>query len=91
MRVAPLAVVDYYTPGSIELANAIGVAAAHHDCLLLKNHGIVCFGDSLSQAVDRAGELEETARLCFLLRQEKLRILTQTEQADILRVYRPKA
>jgi ribulose-5-phosphate 4-epimerase/fuculose-1-phosphate aldolase len=87
MRVAPLAVIDYYMPGSSELAAAIGEAAAAHDCLLLRNHGLVCLGRTLAEAVDRAEELEETARLYFLLRGEKVRLLRPAERQRIARAY----
>jgi ribulose-5-phosphate 4-epimerase/fuculose-1-phosphate aldolase len=87
MRVAPLAVVPYFRPGSSELAHALEAAAAHHDSILLRNHGLVCLGRSFAEAVDRAEELEETARLHFLLRGERVRHLTPEEQADIRRVF----
>ena len=87
MRVAPLAIIDYFRPGSDELAVAIGRAASNHDCLLLRNHGVVCLGRTISEAVDRAEELEETARLYFLLRGEKLRLLTAAERQDIARTF----
>lgn len=87
MRVAPLGVVPYFRPGSDELAEAIGKAAERHDSLLLRNHGLVCLGRSFGEAVDRAEELEETARLHFLLRGERVRRLTEEEQAEIRRVF----
>lgn len=87
MRVAPLAVVGYFTPGSEELAAAIGRAAAEHNCLLLRNHGMVCLGRTMPEAVDRAEELEETARLYFLLRGEKTRLLTPVEHHRIARAF----
>lgn len=87
MRVAPVAVVPYFRPGSEELGAAIGQAARDHDTILLRNHGLVCLGRSLEEAVDRTDELEETARLYFLLRGEKLRELTAGQQAEIARVF----
>jgi ribulose-5-phosphate 4-epimerase/fuculose-1-phosphate aldolase len=76
MRVAPLAVLPYFKPGSPDLALAIeSVAAAHHS-LLLRNHGLICAGATLSEAGDRAEELEQTARLHFILRGERVRPLT---------------
>lgn len=88
MRVAPLAIVPYFRPGSDELAEAIEKAARKHDSILLRNHGSVCTGRTFSEAVDRAEELEETARLHLLLRGEKLRRLTPAEQAEIRRTFR---
>ncbi|HYG08740.1 MAG TPA: 3-oxo-tetronate 4-phosphate decarboxylase [Pyrinomonadaceae bacterium] len=79
MRVAPLAVLPYYKPGSPDLARAIeGVAPAHHS-MLLRNHGLICAGATLSEASDRAEELEQTARLHFILRGERVRPLSPAD------------
>jgi ribulose-5-phosphate 4-epimerase/fuculose-1-phosphate aldolase len=91
MRVAPLAVIPYFRPGSPELAAAVGEAARDHDCMLLGNHGLVCLGRTMEEAADRAYELEETAKLAFLLHGRQTRVLTQDEQDDILRVFLQKA
>lgn len=80
MRVAPLAVVPYFRPGSPELAQAIEHVAAAHACMLLRNHGLICAGTTLPEAADRAEELEQSARLHFLLRGERVR---QLSHADI--------
>ncbi|MFN3322704.1 MAG: class II aldolase/adducin family protein [Bryobacteraceae bacterium] len=83
MRVAPMAVVPYFRPGSAELAEAVGKASVGHNTLLLRNHGMICFGVTLSEAIDRTEELEETCKLHFLLRGERLRELTPAELADL--------
>lgn len=90
MRVAPLAVLPYFRPGSEGLAAAVGEAAVAHDSLLLRNHGVICLGSALEEAVDRTEELEETAKLWFLTRNEKLRLLTAAERADIERTFRKR-
>lgn len=90
MRVAPLGIVGYHCPGSAELAAAVERAAASHDCLLLRNHGLITLGATLNEAVDRAEELEETARLYFLLRGERTRALTAAERATLAAAYPPK-
>jgi ribulose-5-phosphate 4-epimerase/fuculose-1-phosphate aldolase len=87
MRVSPLAVLPYFRPGSTDLAGAVEAAARDHDCLLLRNHGSICLGGSLSEAVDRTEELEETARLFFLLGDRPLQLLSNEDKADIRRVY----
>jgi 3-dehydro-4-phosphotetronate decarboxylase len=76
MRVAPLAVLSYFRPGSPQLTEAIERAAPDHNCLLLRNHGTVCAGVSLNAAVDAAEELEATAQLYFRLRGKRVRYLT---------------
>lgn len=83
MRVAPLAVLPYFRPGSEGLAVAVGDAAARHNCMLLRNHGVVCAGSTLSEAVDRTEELEQTARLYFILRGESVRHLTPDEVEEL--------
>ncbi len=87
MRVAPLGIVPYHRPGSVELAAAVEEAARDHDVLLLRNHGLIALGRTLEEAVDRAEELEETAKLSFLLRGERLRLLTDAEREEIVRTF----
>jgi ribulose-5-phosphate 4-epimerase/fuculose-1-phosphate aldolase len=87
MRVAPLAVLPYFRPGSEGLAAAVGEAAPRHNCMLLRNHGVVCAGSTLSEAVDRTEELEQTAQLHFLLRGERVRHLTTEEVADLKKAF----
>ncbi len=87
MRVAPLGIVPYFRPGSAELGAAVEMAAAGHDVLLLRNHGMIALGRSLDEAVDRAEELEETAKLFFLLRGEKTRRLTSEERGEIQKTF----
>jgi ribulose-5-phosphate 4-epimerase/fuculose-1-phosphate aldolase len=87
MRVAPLGIVPYHRPGSAELGAAVESAAANHNVLLLRNHGLIALGRTLDEAVDRAEELEETAKLHFLLRGEKTRRLTLEERDDISRAF----
>jgi len=90
MRVAPLGVIPYFRPGSEGLADAVGEAARTHDCLLLRNHGSICLGVTLAEAAERAIELEETARLYFLLRGEDVRRLTAGELDELRRAF-PRA
>ena len=83
MRVAPLAVIPYFRPGSLQLAVAVEAAATLHNAMLLRNHGLITIGATLDEAVDRAEELEQTARLYFTLRNEEVRHLTPEEIAEL--------
>ncbi len=67
MKVAPLPLVPYYRPGSPELVAAVASRARQAGCFLLANHGPVVTGKTLEDAVNTAEELEETAKLVFLL------------------------
>ena len=90
MRVAPLAVLPYFRPGSTALAEAIEEAAAAHHSMLLRNHGLICAGSTLSEAADRAEELEQTARLHFILRGDQTRALSPADVQELLDAFVPK-
>jgi 3-dehydro-4-phosphotetronate decarboxylase len=83
MRVGTLPLIPYYPPGDPTLADAVGAMAGKHHAVLLANHGPVVAGSSLSAAVNAVEELEETARLYLMLRQEKTRWLTPEQVAEL--------
>ena len=80
MKVAPLPLVSYYKPGSRELVEAVTDMARIAKCFLLANHGPVVTGKTLLEAVDIAEELEETAKLYFLLQGNTARMRTLTDK-----------
>ncbi len=84
MRVGKLPLVDYYPPGDTNLAEAVERLATKSHSLLLANHGPVVAGKSLDAAVNAIEELEETARLYMILRDQKTRFLTP-QQCQSLR------
>ena len=61
-------VVPYFHAGSIELAEKCGNAAKRADVLLLENHGVVAFGPSIEDAVNKTLTLEFLCRLIVLSR-----------------------
>jgi ribulose-5-phosphate 4-epimerase/fuculose-1-phosphate aldolase len=83
MRVGTLPLIPYCPPGDPTLADAVGAMAGKHHAVLLANHGPVVAGSSLSAAVNAIEELEETARLYLMLRQEKTRWLTPEQVAEL--------
>ena len=83
MRVAPLGVVDYFRPGSDDLAVAVGEKAADFDCMLMRNHGLICTGPTFADAAARAVELEETCRLYFIIRGSPVRTLSDDDIRDL--------
>jgi ribulose-5-phosphate 4-epimerase/fuculose-1-phosphate aldolase len=90
MRVGSLPLIPYYPPGDLDLAEAVRKLAGKHHAVLLANHGPVVAGDSLEAAVNAIEELEETAKLFLLLRQEKTRWLTADQVAEVRRRYPAK-
>jgi L-fuculose-phosphate aldolase len=56
----------YGTPSTDELTEAMHPFVAHHNALLMANHGAVAYGEDLWQAFDRLETLEHTARIAIL-------------------------
>lgn len=83
MRVGKLPVIPYYCPGSPQIAIALAEKTKHHKAVLLANHGVVVCGKNLQDAVDNTEELEETAKLNFLLQPYQIRHLTQNEVQEL--------
>ncbi len=83
MRVGQLPLVPYYAPGDEALARAVEKLAGAHHAVLLSNHGPVVAGTSLENATYATEELEETAKLFLMLRNESVRPLTPQQVEDL--------
>lgn len=85
MKIGRLPVIPYYKPGAAELGAAAGRLAGECGAFLLANHGSVVLGRSLAEAVNAAEELEETAKLHFLLAcsGKPVRYLSEAEIAGL--------
>ena len=87
MKIGKLALLPYYPPGDLSLANAVKQVAGRHHAVLLANHGPVVAGKDLETAVYATEELEETAKLYLMLRGEKLKILSIEQVGELHRKY----
>lgn len=87
MRVGKLPLVPYFRPGDRALADAVRVAAREHSAMLLANHGPIIAGRSLEEAVYAYEELEETAKIFFLLKDRAISPLTWEAVAELNRVF----
>jgi len=85
MQVGKLALVPYYPPGDATLADAVRKLAGRHHAVLLANHGPVVAGNSLTAAVNAIEELEQTAQLMLLLRNQPTQLLTAAQVAELNR------
>lgn len=83
MRIGTLPLVPYFRPGDRKLAAAVREAARANHAILLANHGPIVAGKSLEDAVYSYEELEETAKLFFLIGDRKASPLT-CEQVEEL-------
>jgi L-fuculose-phosphate aldolase len=48
--IGPVALAPYETPGTQEFARSVLPMAKHHNTILLQNHGIVCWSDTVTHA-----------------------------------------
>ncbi len=87
MKIGNLALLPYYPPGDMTLANAVREVAGKHHAILLANHGPVVAGKDLEAAVYATEELEETAKLYLMLRGNRLKILSDEQVAELHRRY----
>jgi ribulose-5-phosphate 4-epimerase/fuculose-1-phosphate aldolase len=83
MKIGRLALLPYYPPGDLTLANAVREVATRHHAVLLANHGPIVAGKDLETAVYATEELEETAKLYLLLRGNRMRILSAAQIDDL--------
>ena len=83
MRVGSLPLAPYFPPGDEKLAGAVENLAKHSRAILLSNHGPVVGGKNLDAAVYATEELEETARLFLMLRNQPTRFLSEEQCLDL--------
>ncbi|WP_020613045.1 3-oxo-tetronate 4-phosphate decarboxylase [Sediminispirochaeta bajacaliforniensis] len=81
MKIGTLPLIPYYPPGDIGIARELEAYAGRYTAFLLQNHGPVVTGKSLFEAGDTMEELEETAKLSYLLEGSKVRYLSSGEIA----------
>lgn len=61
-----LSSIEYYKPGTIELAKNAGEGIENDDVLILKNHGVICVAENLKEAKLLAIFVEESAKTQFV-------------------------
>lgn len=83
VRVGKLPIIDYFLPGSQELADSVTDVLKVRNSVLLANHGLVTCGSCLETAYNLVEEIEENAQLYFILG-ENGKSLT-ADQATLLR------
>lgn len=83
-----LPVIRYYRPGDSAMESEIFQEAQTASAMLLANHGSVVSGKTLTDAVNSAEELEESAKLALMLENQPARCLTAAEIEDLLSTFK---
>lgn len=89
MRVGKLPMIPYFPPGDHRLAAAVRQVAANHAAVLLANHGPVVAGKSLDSAAGAIEELEATAKLFLLLKDQAVNPLAPADVDELNRRFPP--
>lgn len=84
MRIPHLPVVPYLPPGDPQLGLQVEKRIANTPVVLLRNHGLIAAGATLLEASALAEEIEETARLFFILG-ERRQTLSSEQVAELRR------
>jgi ribulose-5-phosphate 4-epimerase/fuculose-1-phosphate aldolase len=87
MRVGTLPLVGYFRPGDLALADEVRRVSREHRSMLLANHGPIVSGKSLEEAVYAYEELEETAKIFFIVGDRPTSPLRPEDVADINRTF----
>lgn len=72
--------VEYVIPAGEEIREAVVEQIKKYDVVLLKNHGVVCVGETLKEAFTRAWMVEETSKMQIIgMIAGKIRYFTEKE------------
>jgi ribulose-5-phosphate 4-epimerase/fuculose-1-phosphate aldolase len=83
MRVGEVPLIEYVPPGDPRMGDLIRALEGKYRAVLLANHGPVVSGQDLHSAVYAAEELEETAKLTFMLNGRDPRTLDDDRICDL--------
>lgn len=85
-------ITNYETPGTDELALSISPFIAECDAIILKNHGLVCFGKDLDSALNLLETVEHNSKILFLSHQiGNIDYLSESEVSKLLAVKQSRA
>lgn len=87
MRISHLPVVPYFPPGDPELGVQVRDRVRTTNAVLLRNHGSIAVGETLAEAASLAEEIEEAARLFFILG-DRGQPLSSSEVAELRNRFR---
>jgi ribulose-5-phosphate 4-epimerase/fuculose-1-phosphate aldolase len=83
MRLGKVELLPYFRPGDPAMGDAVRSLAGKRSAVMLANHGPVVAGLELEAAVYAIEELEETAKLCLLLRGMKPSMMEDAQIRDL--------
>ena len=86
MFVGPMAVAPYETPGTQAFAQTVIPFVEHHNTILLTNHGVVCWADTVTHAEWLVEIVDTYCKKYLIAKQigEPLRFIPDSKIEEIL-------
>lgn len=78
MRVGDVAMIPYDKPGDDAIARNCA-KVANYNAILMANHGVIVCGKNAQDACGKFEELEDTAKLYFMLKNHEINYLSDSE------------
>jgi len=66
MGLGSIPLARYGTPGTSELAETLAPYVPHYDAILMSNHGVVAYGDTLEHAYMKMETVEHFAQIALV-------------------------
>lgn len=82
--------IPYGEPGGMEITNGLSQALLHHNLVLLGNHGVVCVGKDLEEAVSILEASEDTMKIYYLAKEMRVHDLSDQQLASMRNAKRAK-
>jgi L-fuculose-phosphate aldolase len=90
MFIGPAAVAPYETPGTQAFAETVLPYVENHNTILLANHGIVCWSDTVTHAEWLVEIMDSCCKTCLIAKQlgQPLRVIPDNKMQEILELKR---
>jgi ribulose-5-phosphate 4-epimerase/fuculose-1-phosphate aldolase len=87
MKLGKVKLLPFFLPGDPAMGQAVRGLAGKRSAVMLANHGPVVAGKDIEAACNAIEELEESAKLAFMLRSMKVNILTDQQIKDVVQKF----
>lgn len=87
MKLGKVKLLPFFLPGDPAMGQAVRGLAGKRSAVMLANHGPVVAGKDIEAACNAIEELEESAKLAFMLRSMKANILTDQQVKDVVQKF----
>jgi ribulose-5-phosphate 4-epimerase/fuculose-1-phosphate aldolase len=84
MKLGKVKLLPFFLPGDPAMGEAVRGLAGKRSAVMLANHGPVVAGKDIEAACNAIEELEESAKLAFMLRSMNANILTDAQVKSVV-------